>query len=150
MYLGFLIQNLWSAGIVLLFDKLTVSIIPPYSTNHTHPGRGEMYSGKGLKKTCWKNRKKLPNSALYFHSFSLNCLWVYLDKAHGEVNSRVKFGRGRSVLGSNERNWRERGRRRGVSWCWPAVLRALRYFRWPEPPLLPHFCLSWSQMPYGS
>lgn len=79
-----------------------------------------------------------------FHELNVGLSGQSTPCCNGKVNSRVKLGQVRRVLGKLGVGW---GRQWEVLWCWPAVLRALRDFRWPDPSLLQALCLSWCQMP---
>lgn len=148
---GFKFKYLRATGVILLFNKLTVSIIPHYST--TIPVRKDGYEfWQRAQENLLEAQEEMSCFSLqpWFHRFSRNCLWAYLYRALRAATARstqeLNLARSGECWGdcwgggAGGRQWE-------VFWCWPAVLRALRDFRWPDPSLLQALCLSWCQMP---
>ena len=107
-----------------------------------------MNSGNRLKKTC---QEEMSSFSLVCPQLFRELLWVYLDRTfhagHGNVNSRVKFGQVRRVLGSSLRNLRGGQTVRGD--CDPAQLFSGPWETSDDLTLLSSgcFCLFWWQVP---
>lgn len=145
---GFKFKYLWATGVTLLFNKLTGSIIPHYSTAiPVQKDANELW--QRAQENVLEAQEEMSCFSLqpWFHSFSMNCLGAYLDRALPAAMARSTQELNLARSGACWGNWGWGGAGRELLWCWPAVPRALRDFRWPDPPLLQALCLSWCQMP---
>lgn len=79
---GFKFKYLQATGVILLFIKLTVSIIPHYSTTIPVRKDGDEFWQRA-QENLLEAQEEMPCFSLqpWFHSFSRNCLWAYLDRA---------------------------------------------------------------------